>query len=244
MEEIDLKEILKTAWNKKWNILFILMLFVIAGIIYSTQFIVPKYTSSTTLILASINRTYDEGINSLSESDTAIMEQDITLNSKLVSTYSELIKSKNVLRQVKSNLNIDIDENELRQNVVVSAIEDTELIKITVTDYDNVTAMNIANEISSVFMEKIKDIYNIENVQVVDEAEISTTPSNINLRKDVMIFVFIGMLVSIVYVFILNMLDTTIKSVEDIEKTTGIVCLAAFPMYYINTVTKKKGRNK
>ena len=41
-------------------------------------------------------------------------------------------------------------------------------------------------EIAKVFTEKVKEIYNIENVQIVDEAEIATSPSNINHKKDVL----------------------------------------------------------
>lgn len=235
MEEIDLKDFIRTAWNRKLHIFIILVIFAVIGVIYTTQLIVPKYTSSTRLILASSRSATDSLV-----SDVASIDKDITLNSKLVPTYSELIKSKSNLRQVKANLGIEIDEDALRKKIKVSAVEDTEIIVISVTDYDSEMACDIANEIASVFMDRIKDIYDLNNVQVVDEAEISSEPSNINHKKDVVIFVFLGMLVSMVYVFVLNMLDTTVKSVEEIEHMTGIVCLAGLPLYDANN--KKKGR--
>ena len=78
----------------------------------------------------------------------------------------------------------ELSEDELKNNVTVSAVKDTEIIKITVTTKEPVNSAKIANEIAEVFTAKVKEIYSIENVQVVDKAEISYTPSNINHKKD------------------------------------------------------------
>ncbi len=237
MEELDLKELFKMFWNKKIQILCILIVFTALGIVYSTCIVTPMYSSSTTLVLASANS------NSKID-DASITTTDLTVNSKLVSTYSELLKSKNVLRKVISNLHIDIDEATLRKNIKVSSVKDTELIQITVTDENKYNATRIANEMAEVFMDKIKSIYNIENVQVVDKAETSDKPSNVNYVKDITIFAIIGLFVSGIYVLIDNMLDTTIKSVEDIENVYQLPVLASVPIYGDSTQKKKKGGNK
>ena len=54
MEEIDLVELLKMYWRKKILIILITILFIGIGYIYTTRFITPMYTSTTTLVLASI----------------------------------------------------------------------------------------------------------------------------------------------------------------------------------------------
>ena len=74
------------------------------------------------------------------------------------------------------------------------------------------------------------DIYNINNVYIVDEAERANTPYNINHIKDIAIFIAIGLIVSVGYVLISNLLDTTVKSAEDIEKELGVVALASIPL--------------
>ena len=104
MEEIDLKEFVMLFWNRKVSIILITVIFMVIGIIYSVGFVTPKYTSSTTLLLATSE-------NSNSKTNT-ITTSDITLNSKLVSTYSELVKSKNVTRQVITNLGIEETEED------------------------------------------------------------------------------------------------------------------------------------
>lgn len=223
MEEIDLKELFNMFWSKKVQIILIVLIFMIIGIIYTVVFTTPMYSSSTTLVLASSG---DEKRNN----NTTITATDITVNSKLVSTYSELVKSKNILREVSSNLGIRIEEDELKKNVTVSSVANTELIEIAVKNENPSYAAKIANEIANVFTEKVKEIYNINNVQIVDEAEISTEPSNINHVKDVIMFACIGLVIAIVYVIIANVLDTTIKTAEDIETAYDIPVLASIPM--------------
>ena len=233
MEELDLKELFNIFWSKKVHIILIVLIFIALGVIYTVGFTTPMYTSSTTLLLAGSESGGEETANSITTTD-------ITLNSKLVSTYSVLVRSKDVLSQVISNLGMDISWENLRNNVKVSSVEDTEVIEISVTTKNVEDSAKIANEIAKVFTEKVAEIYNINNVHVVDEAEVEYTPSNINHKKDVIIFAFIGLVVAVIYVLIANMLDTTIKTAEDIEKEFKLPVLASIPVYE-NAIQKRKG---
>ena len=238
MEELDLKELFNIFWHRKIEILLIVLIFGVIGVIYTMGFVTPMYSASTTLVLASSGKNEnlpDTGI-------TTSTATEVTVNSKLVSTYSELVKSKNILRQVISNLNMKIEEDTLRKNITVSSVKDTELIQITVKNEKPSYASQIANEIAKVFTEKVKDIYKIENVQIVDEAEVPNEPSNINHKKDVAIFALIGLVVSIGYVLLLNMLDTTVKTPEDIEEGLKLPVLAVIPVYETDIQKKKGGR--
>ena len=236
MEELDLKELFEIFWSKKLHIILIVLILMVIGLIYTIGFTTPMYTSSTTLVLATAGNNQEQ-----SQETNSITTNDVTLNSKLVSTYSELVKSKNVLRQVISNLNIDVKEEALRKNVTVTAVKDTELIEISVTNQNPTYSAKIANEIAKVFTEKVAEIYNINNVHIVDEAEVANSPSNINHARDVLIFAFIGIVIAAMYVLIANMLDTTIKTQEDIEKLYKLPVLAAIPIYDAN-VQKQKSK--
>ena len=236
MEELDLKELFLVFWNKKLEIILITILLMIVGVVYSYFFITPLYKSSTSLVLAQSSATVEQS------GQEAITQSDITMNSKLVSTYSELIKSKAVLRQVVQNLNMDgITESVIKNNVSVQAVKDTELIQITVKNEDPNTAALIANEIAKVFSDKIVEIYNISNIYILDKAEPEETPANINHAKDIVIFAFIGVVLAVAYVLILNMLDTTIKTEEDVEKSIGLLVLSSIPDYEVEINNKRKG---
>lgn len=222
MEEINLSEIFQLFWKKKIQILMIMLIFIIAGCVYTLKFVTPKYTSTVTMILVANNKEEDK--------NSTITTSDITVNSKLISTYSKLIKSKTVLQQVIDNLNLEMDENILKNEIEVKSIKNTGLIEITVTDEKSSTSAKIANEIAKVLPEKVKQMYNIDNIQLMNEVEENNKPSNINRKKDMMIFVILGMVVSIIYVVLVSMLDKTIKGTETIEKEFNLPVLTSIPI--------------
>ncbi len=123
----------------------------------------------------------------------------------------------------------------------------TELIEIIVTNANPENSAKIANELTKVFIEKVKELYNISNVQIINEAPVPTTPSNINHPKDIAIFVAIGIVISAIYVFIANILDSTIKTAEAVEEQFGVSVLASTPLYgnqNKNNANRSKNRNE
>lgn len=232
MEELDLGELFELFWNKKTEVILIILLFIVLGITYTICLVTPKYTSKTTLLLATEQENGTTG--------SQITTTDLTLNSKLVATYRDLVKSSKVVRQVISNLDLDMSEESLKGSISVQAKADTDILEISVTNTDPELAAKIANELAPVFSEQVKEYYNINNVHVVDVAEVEENPSNINHAKDIIIFALIGIVVAAAYVLIANMLDTTVKSAEDIEKLCSVTVLASIPLE--NFETKRGGK--
>lgn len=230
MEELDFKEITSILWRKKFIVLAIILIFIIIGAVYSYKIITPDYKASTTLILGRINSSSSDILSQTGKDTNQITQSEIAINSNLVSTYSELIKSKSLTQKVKDNLDIHIEDKEFRKNINVSRISETELIEITVTNRDGKLAADIANEIAKVFSDKIEEIYNISNVYIIDRATETDIPYNINHFKDIVIFIILGIAISLSYVVIYSMIDTTIKSSEDIEKEIGIKNLISIPV--------------
>lgn len=234
MEELDLKDLFNMFWVRKLQIILIVAIFVVIGVIYSYAILKPEYRSTTSILLAKSNTTQSE--------DSTITSTEITLNQKLVSTYSELLKTDTVLTQVINNLNINKTTDQLKNSIQVSAKDDTEIIEISVTDSDREMAQRIANEVAQVFISQVaKEYYNMDNVYVVNPAQIESEPYNINHIKDLVIFAAVGFVVACIYVLIANMLDTTVKSTDDIEKKLGLTVLTTIP---ICDFKKAKGGKK
>ena len=234
MEELDLKDLFNMFWVRKLQIILIVAIFVVIGVIYSYAILKPEYRSTTSILLAKSNTTQSE--------DSTITSTEITLNQKLVSTYSELLKMDTVLTQVINNLNINKTTDRLKNSIQVSAKDDTEIIEISVTDSDREMAQRIANEVAQVFISQVaKEYYNMDNVYVVNPAQIESEPYNINHIKDLVIFAAVGFVVACIYVLIANMLDTTVKSTDDIEKKLGLTVLTTIP---ICDFKKAKGGKK
>ncbi len=224
MEEIEIKELFNIFWKKKFIIIAVAIIFAVVGGGYSVKFKKPMYKASTTLLLA---QNYEQESN---KQENEITQTDISLNQKLVSTYSELVKSKTVIKTVLQNLGMDQQlEEEIADNITVNAVSDTQVIEITYINEDANIAFNIANELSNVFCDKVKEIYNINNVYIVDKAEMPEEPYNINHIKTTIIFWLAGGVITCAIVFILSLFDTTVKTSEDIEKNTGLNVLAQVP---------------
>lgn len=237
MEELDLKELLGIFWAKRAQIILLIAIFLVIGFIYSYVFLTPEYQSVTSILLAKSNTTTSDGTT------PAMTTSEITMNQQLVSTYSALVTSESVINQVISNLKIDKTVADLENNIKVTAQDDTEIIQIAVVDEDPEMARKIASEVANVFINKIaKEYYSMDNVYVVDEAKASEEPYNINHIKDLIIFAGIGFVISCVYVLIANMLDTTVKSKEDLEKKLGLTVLTEMPIYESSVKKAKGGR--
>lgn len=232
MEEIDLKELFNIFWSKKIFIIVTTILFTILGLFYTKYMVKPMYQSTATLILT----------KSDSGQGTTITQTEVTLNQQLVATYTELMKTNNVLRQVIQNLGYeDMTEESLRENVTVQLVSSTQLIEISIKNSDPERAKDLTNEMAKVFIAKAIEIYKLDNIHIVDEAKVATNPYNINHKKDVLMFAIVGFVLSVGVVFIRSLFDTTIRNSEEVEKKLGLTVLALIPQY--DYEMKKKGKN-
>lgn len=232
MEELDLKGLLEVFWEKKFLIIIIMLVFILVGILYSYLYVKPVYESYTTLLLVKL-----EDSNT---SDNAITQTDITINQKLVYTYSELVKSKSVLKEVINNLGLDRSYESLKNNISATFAKNTELIKITVRDENPEMARDICENAADVFTKLVGEAYKINNVTIIDEAEANYTPSNINHTKDILLFAMIGLVFAALTVLVLSLLNTTIRQASDIEKSAKLLVLAEIPKY---TFEERGGRD-
>lgn len=219
-EEINLKEIIDLLWSKKLFIIACCLLGAVVGLIYTMKFVTPKFTATSSLILVQTDS---------SGSASGVTTSDVTLNDKLIETYKELAKSKSVINEVIEELNLDLSYSKVKSEVNVQAVTGTQIIKISVTDPEPTRATAITNTLSQVFADKVEEIYKIDNIKSVDEAETPTIPSNINHKKDVLIFLVIAFVLSIGIIFLVSVLDTTVNQSTDFEKSLGVKVLAEIP---------------
>lgn len=217
VEEIDLKEVLNYFKSRIAWIIITVLLVVAVGNVYRIFTRKPLYKSETSIVL----------VNNSSTANSSYT--DLQVNKNLVSTYSEIIKSRKVLEPVIDNLELDYGYATLRSKVSVAEVTDTEIIKVSVSDKKPEKARDIANEIADVFSKEVQEIYKLDNVSIVDKAVIATSPYNINHIKDNVIFIAIGLIVSCGIIFIVFYFDTTIKTSEEIENKLGLTIIGTVP---------------
>ena len=218
-ENIDIKRILEIIFSKKILIILILLLSITLGYVYSYYYKQPEYKSSVTILLVA-----DEN-----KVNKELTQTDLNINSSLISTYSSIAKSTNVMQKTINNLGLNMSTDRLQKCVETTQIDKTQFLKITVKNSSPETAKNIANELAKVFTEQIKEIYNLENISIVDEAEIENQPFNVNHAKDMIMFVCAGIFLSAILVMAIYLLDDTIKDEKQIERIIKIQSLGRLP---------------
>ena len=217
MEEINIRDFLNYLKKYVLVIAAVALVLIIGVFIYDKSIKKPLYTTYTTIILTKSNET---------QTGTTITQNDILLNQKLVETYSKIIKSKLVLEQVISETGVTYTAEELSENVSVEAYENTEMLKISVTDQDPELAASIANSIAQVFSGEIAKIYQINNISVVDVAVTPEEVSNNTLKRDLLIALFISIFGTIGVVFVVYYFDDTVKLTDNLEEEIGMPVVA------------------
>jgi len=235
MEEINLKDLFH-FFIRKMPIIILITIFIMSlGISYTVFLKTPLYHGNTTLILVK-----NEG-----DKTTTLTQNDIVLNQKLVATYSEIIKSRRVLNQVIEDLELELTIEDLSEKVSVSSVSNTEIIKISVSDEDAKLAVRIADTIAAVFKTEVMELYNLENVSLIDRAEEEIEPYNIQPVRDFALYFAVGIVISCGILMLVYYFDTSIKSSEMIEERLQIPVIGNIPLSGKSKKNKKnQKRNK
>lgn len=214
----NIKRILNILKNKEVLFSLILVASIFLGTIYSYYFKAPKYNASSTLLLIP---------NNASEQVTS---SELNLNSELISTYSNIAKEPKILNKVINNLTLDMSAEELLSNLKISNIPGTYMIKVVAESSKPKEAMNISNELSNVFLDEIKEIYRLENIGIVDKAEMPISSYNINHFKDITASFIAGVILACLVITFEYLFDNTVKTEEDIENYIEIKTLGRVPL--------------
>ena len=220
METIDLKDLFDYYKSKLGVVILFVVLVGILGCLYGLFIQKPMYKSSTSIVLISE-----------AKDNSQLTYNDVSVNQNLVSTYSEIVKSKRVLSQVINNLNLNYTYGALSNNIEVSSVTGTQIIKITVTDENSKTAMKVANEIGKVFAKEIPELYNISNVNILDTAEVAPSAYNVNITKQSAISLLAGLVLGLGVVFVMYYFDRSVKNASQIEDKLKLPVLATVREY-------------
>ena len=217
MEEIDLTELFDYFLKRALYIFITVIAFLVIGLTYTIFLKEPKYKSDVNVII--VNK----------DKQTTSLQSDLAANQKLAATYRELVGCRRILNQVIDNLDLNYSIGQLQQMISVENVNDTEIIKITVSSSEPKEAKVIANETAKIFQDEVKDIYNLENVSIVDKAILAKEPYNINIVKESVIYIALGMVLSCGVIFVIYYFDNTIKSIDQVEKRLGVPVIGTVP---------------
>ncbi|MFC4769454.1 YveK family protein [Effusibacillus consociatus] len=213
-QEIELREMFEIL-QKRWKMIFSLTLIAtLASTLITFFLITPKYQASTELLVNKTER----------DSSAVYNFNDIQTDLKLTETYNVIIKSPRILEQVIQQQQLETTSSELTRQVKVSTVKNSQVISITVTDSDYEQAAMIANAIASTFKKEIVKIMRVDNVQILAEAQqdIVADPVSPKTILNISLGLIIGLMVSVSLALLLEYLDTTLRTEEQIEVVLGL----------------------
>lgn len=230
--EIDVLELFHVLLNKFWIILLAGLIAGLAFIAGTILFITPQYESTTKMYVLS------------KQDNNTLTQADMQTSLSLTKDYAELIKSRTVTEGVIAQLNLDLTHEELLKKMAVDSATDTRILSITVTDADPYEACKIANAIRDVAANHIKNVMDIDAVNVVETANIPEQKASPSISKNGIIGVLLGVLLSVAIILITYISNDTIKTQEDVERYLGLSILGTIPLTETDRKKKKKKQKR
>ena len=221
MEEqvISISEIID-AVKKRWKIIALTtVLATLVSGIFSFFVISPTYEASTKIFIGK-EGAESEGYNS----------SDVSMYQNLIKTYSELIKTKDLVNKAIDNSQYDLSVNNVLNGITVNTLTGTQILQISYQSKSPSIAKNILESITNEFITKAEELVPNGNVKILESVELPKNPVAPNKTMNIAIAFILGMMVGFGIVFLLEYLDNTYKNKEQLEKDLDIPVLGVIPM--------------
>lgn len=221
-QELDLRDYFRIVKKRAWLIISIMVVVCILAGIYSLYIKTPIYEASTKII---VNQTPTQATS------VQLDLNQINTNIQLINTYKEIIKTPAILDIVVKNYpQFNITTEELLKKINVSSVNNTQVMTLVVQDNSYQRAAEIVNAISIVFKQEIPSLFNVQNVSILNEAKVNPPvepgPVSPNVLLNMAIAFIVSLLIGLGISFLLEYLDDTLKTEEDIEKYLGLPTIA------------------
>lgn len=217
-EPIDLIALCWTLLEKwKWILLAMILGMLLAGT-YHRYTIKPVYQADASIFVTN--------------TDTIVTMSDLARGSALAEDYSKLIKSRAVLKEVIADQGLNMNFRQLGSLITVTNPEKSHIITITVTCGDREMSRNIANAVMEAGIDQIYKVFGSNEPSVIDYAEadaiVEMMPGlNGYLEKGALV----GVALACALICIRFLLDTTLKTEDDIQKYLHMPVLSVVPYY-------------
>lgn len=220
--EIDLKRIFKAVWKRIWVVGIASVLCAIIALLGTIFFVTPLYQSSAMFYV-------NNSSISVGDASLSISSGDVVASKSLVETYIVILNSRTCLNDVIDYAELDYTPSQLKSMISASSVNDTEVFQIVVTGPDPVENEEIANAIAYILPNKISNIVEGTTAKVVDYAVKASVPSSPNRMTNTIVGFFVGLVLSVGLIVLLELFDNTIRSEEDVTQSCNHPILAAVP---------------
>ncbi len=216
---MDIREIIQIVKKRLWIIILSTFIFTAVSAILSFFVLEPVYEANALIY-----------VGKKIDAQGTVAYYDLLLGNQLVKDYRELVKSRLVSNTVIKELNLkDTTPGQLARKLSVSLKSDTRLIQIRAQDTNPKMARDIARTITKVFKEKAIALMDVENVQIIDDAEIPRYAIKPIKKLNVAVAFVIGLMTGLGIIFLIEYFDNTVRTPQDIRKNLNLPVIGIIP---------------
>jgi capsular polysaccharide biosynthesis protein len=208
--------------------LVLIVLCVVAGVAggYLISNNTPIYQSQTSIYVGS--RTPGGG-------DTS---NDIITLDRIIATYAAMVKSSPVASGAIQASHAPRSPGQVVNETTAVVVVNTNLIDITVADTDPAVAQSLANGVAASFIAQVQNLSSnsgaaassTPSVTVFQPASLPGTPLATSKKRNLALGALFGLIVSVGVVLLIDYLDISIKSGDDLEHHIDLPVLGTIPL--------------
>ncbi|MBU3134081.1 capsular biosynthesis protein [Clostridium gasigenes] len=217
---INIQELLDTL-KKRWKLILICTLTATLLSAIGTFFLIkPQYETGTKVFIGK-----EETKAKVKDYDN----NEVIMYQKLLKTYSEVIKTKDLAKATIKDSNVDIKPEELLSNLTIVPLADTQILQIKFKSEMPNDAKKIVSAITDQFIELSSELVPNGNIQILEDVQVPKNPVSPNKKMNIAIAVLLGLMVGLGLTFLLEFLDDTFKSKDQMERELEIAVIGVIP---------------
>ncbi|HHD2595308.1 TPA: YveK family protein [Clostridium perfringens] len=226
MEEntISLQEI-AYALKKRWKLIALITIAAtLVSAILSFFVIKPQYEAKTKLFIGKQE----------TKENNAYNNSDVMMYQQLMKTYAELVKTSDLVTKAVKSVDLEYNQNEIKgilNNITATPSADTQILDLSFKGGNPKEVLKVTEAITNEFISESKELIPNGNVQVIQKPQLPEHPVSPNKKRNILIAFVLGLMVGVGIVLLLEYLDNTFKSREELEKTLELPIIGAIPDY-------------
>lgn len=224
----DILEVFVEIKDKWKNIVLIVLSFLLILSIYNIFFINKEYEANVKIFIGkqkfkNITETYNN--------------EEINLYQRLITTYSEVIKSKklinesikgskmNYLQDKYKNINYDL----LMENLTVNPIANTQIIEIKYKSLNPQQSYDLLYSITENLISYSKELYPNVNITILEQVHVNLNQLMNKKLTIIGLGLMLGLIVGIGGIIGVMYLNNTYKNQKSLEEEIGLTVIGVIP---------------
>jgi capsular polysaccharide biosynthesis protein len=217
---MDLSGIFYVLNKRKSIIITITLVAVIISGILSFFIMSPVYESQATAIVGKKN-----------DANSNIQYNDVMMYQNLTKTYATIATSKLVEGKTAEKIGNGMTADKLDKLITVTPETGTQILDISVQGSTPEEALSRVTALSEAFIETAPSVYNAGEVKIMDKGGLPKKTIKPRKTLNIAVAFLLGIMVSVGLSFLLEYMDSTLKTPEDIKKHLDLPVLGTIPVH-------------